>query len=924
MPGILPMKVIKVGTSSQTRIAQACDRCRSKKIRCDGVRPSCTQCVSVGFECKTSDKLTRRAFPRGYTESLEERVRALECEVRELKDLLDEKDEKIDMLSRIHSNSPHSIHPRRKSPSLGPGVPVPETNQDIEQEKDESFSVVQGVTGGRGDVEDAYYSGNSSGKALIDALSSRVPKTIQCCADIKTDVFGPANPKPPHTGPVEYDAPPRMLSDQLVNIFFQEWAPLFPVLHRPTFLVLYEQYVAAPGAIRDLKSIAQLNLVFGIAALSNDSRAPEDILSFERQWQSALEVFSTESCLVTLQCLALAQIHSLQQNDVIRVQKYKGLAVGLLQRLGLNQPQKLFSLGVLTSETRKKVFWTVYTLDCFSAAHFGLPKLLNDSDIHCEYPADADDEYINEKGFLPTLPGESTKLSSALALFRLCRTMSKVLTDIYPAAPSHDISFRQITALNDELDAWSEGLAPHLRLQFVADKPSTNIISSRSPILSLAYHYVRSMLCRPIVCASSVLGDKASSAMLALANSSKKIVQIVELLDERRMSFSFCLNKTQVLMLSAFGLLYQSLDLAKDGKLLKDNQRLVSAVVAMLAKNASPGTSGLRYVSGAVGCSTDSPTPSSSISTTSGRSLMIPQDTFRSAHQHLKALKSRLTSPKQHSQDISARRATLPVLMPMGRHRNASDPTLASSQPEVTLPHVASSEPARSPYMSTLLSPPLPRHRSMKRSTTTSSRPASATSAIPSQHQHHSNLNLDYLPFPSANNSTDRLPTLFPTDSSHHSTAKPTKPEDAADWERLISSLDNGQQTIYDTIYGASCGDLTTGTSTSAAVDALLELDSNAISPAPLHHHPFDAATADGDWGWSLLTADDGANGAPGSVLSFSEESLTSGSGGEDGFLPILEAGKGGEDCYEGFGLGAHGSGRDEEEGLVGLERFGI
>lgn len=106
MPGILPMKVIKVGTSAQSRIAQACDRCRSKKIRCDGVTPCCSQCANVGFDCKTSDKLSRRAFPRGYTESLEERVRNLEAEVKDLKNLLDEKDEKIDILSKIHSNSP--------------------------------------------------------------------------------------------------------------------------------------------------------------------------------------------------------------------------------------------------------------------------------------------------------------------------------------------------------------------------------------------------------------------------------------------------------------------------------------------------------------------------------------------------------------------------------------------------------------------------------------------------------------------------------------------------------------------------------------------------------------------------------------------------------------------------------------------------
>ena len=58
----------------------------------------------------------------------------------------------------------------------------------------------------------------------------------------------------------------------MINIFFQEWAPLFPVLHRPTFLALYEQYVASPETMVDKKSIAKLNLVFGIAALSSDVR----------------------------------------------------------------------------------------------------------------------------------------------------------------------------------------------------------------------------------------------------------------------------------------------------------------------------------------------------------------------------------------------------------------------------------------------------------------------------------------------------------------------------------------------------------------------------------------------------------------------------------------------------------------------------
>jgi hypothetical protein len=162
------MKVIKVGSNCQARIAQACDRCRSKKIRCDGIRPSCTQCTNVGFECKTSDKLSRRAFPRGYTESLEERVRLLEGEVRELKELLDEKDEKIDMLSRMHSHSPSAMSTARR-PSIQP--PQSSDTREESQEKDDTFRVQQ-VPLLLDDVNsDAYFAGSSSGRTLVGKAS---------------------------------------------------------------------------------------------------------------------------------------------------------------------------------------------------------------------------------------------------------------------------------------------------------------------------------------------------------------------------------------------------------------------------------------------------------------------------------------------------------------------------------------------------------------------------------------------------------------------------------------------------------------------------------------------------------------------------------------------------------------------------------
>lgn len=163
MPGILPLKTIQMSTSSQSRIAQACDRCRSKKIRCDGVQPNCTPCQAVNFECKTSDKLSRKAYPKGYTSSLEERVRELEAEVRELKDLLDEKDEKIDILSKMRQPLAGSIV--RASPTYGTaGALTPPASTPSDHGKDDVFKAYQAERLHGRETGSQWYMGASSSR----------------------------------------------------------------------------------------------------------------------------------------------------------------------------------------------------------------------------------------------------------------------------------------------------------------------------------------------------------------------------------------------------------------------------------------------------------------------------------------------------------------------------------------------------------------------------------------------------------------------------------------------------------------------------------------------------------------------------------------------------------------------------------------
>jgi hypothetical protein len=359
MPGILPMKVIKVGSGSQSRIAQACDRCRSKKIRCDGIRPTCSQCASVGFECRTSDRLSRRAFPRGYTESLEERVRQLENEIHELKDLLDSKDEKIDMLSRMHAN-------HRKVTACPESPPMSEPTENQETLNKDTFRVqatplLLGV-----ENSDSYFMGPSSGRAFIEAFKRRMQESGKSCNDFNPEAFLHVQgclPLVPNAAELEVKPPPRLFSDRCVNVYFQEWAPLFPILHKPTFLGIYEEFVADPDKVRGSHKIAQLHLVFCLAGLSLETSDHNQLALSERQWMSALETLQAESTMHTLQCLLLALLYSAMRADYDKVQYYKALAVSLSHRLGLHQSQKRFAFGPLTIETRKKVFWTLYTLD---------------------------------------------------------------------------------------------------------------------------------------------------------------------------------------------------------------------------------------------------------------------------------------------------------------------------------------------------------------------------------------------------------------------------------------------------------------------------------------------------------------------------------------------------------------------------------
>ena len=306
---------------------------------------------------------------------------------------------------------------------------------------------------------------------------------------------------------------------------------------------------------------------------------------------------------------------------------------------------------------------------------------------------------------------------------------------------------------------------------------------------------------------------------MALAASSKHIIQIVQLLEERRMSFSFCINKNELLLLSGFGLLFQGLNLDRKGKLIQDSQRLMCSVIEILERNKAPGAAEFKKVACAMISVEGGPKSNRGLENPTARRksdgvMPAPKVSLKGAKKQIQAVASRISGgfPRQIKQeDPLGRRSTAPALSTsnLGIYSRSDSQNSISS---------AISEP--SPQYSH------PRALSINRS--------------PRQCIPYETPNLDYLSF---NNDQTPSPNFSSTIS-----AMPFKDIDAA------FGITPQRQPRYDGMFTSP------------------DMLSAYISPSP--------SSATYDWASEIWAVPSDIGTQPTSarsVLSFSEEELTSG-----------------------------------------------
>jgi hypothetical protein len=394
------------------------------------------------------------------------------------------------------------------------------------------------------------------------------------------------------------------------------------------------------------------------------------------------------------------------------------------------------------------------------------------------------------------------------------------------------------------------------------------------------------------------------------------------------MSFSFCVNKNEVLTLCGLSLLYQGLDLKQEGKLMKDGQRLICAVVKCLDKAKAPGATDFRRLAASMMSgdnqssiyrqSTDTKMPAPSTAKSTPPPDVSRKQSVQQSSRYSKIACSSETDLLQHQKE-PYRRATLPNST--YKHRNMSQSSLDSVHSESAM--------SRRDYGSSVSQMPTPASMRSQSSSSISpkSRPnldylslSAAGTPVSSQPQYHVPLRTSSshnLPLHTPNNFPTQLASAATPSTSQNKISSVTP----AEWESLLSALDSGDSNIYDAVYGGPSIALT-----STLPNPSYHMVNPSTSNNTHHHsHSADLSITDhapltatisntsssgyGDWSpesWDMTVLqlndfDLGSGPTAQSVLSFSEESLSSG------------------DDLEGFGLGTGnggGSGRHSFDDL--------
>ncbi|KAI0254283.1 fungal-specific transcription factor domain-containing protein [Lactifluus subvellereus] len=491
------------------RVWRACESCRRKKIKCDGNEPTCSQCATSASQCTWLQTKDRAALSRHYVQELEARLLHMESVFAQITQQLgqtpngegalaglsvsDESKAAATALLRSIINKGQTTQPQ---PIDNPSTP--DSSSSVKIEDDVVDSLGQLTLDEHGHMR---WIGGSSTMSLIQSFraatapphsrgspmadDSGQPNKLYFPASV---FFGKVRALP---GPEEVEYPERDLADKLVTAYFSRFHFLLPVIDKPTFMKQYTYLMDHKDNQHLARSqtafIAMVFALFACAAqLVEDPR-----LKGEKEDDGGMGMVYYERALILhyishasvqvahVQCFILMSSFLCSVNCLPQAWLLIGQAVRAAQDLGLHRSPRRLNVSTIDKETRRKIWWGVYTLDRMLALALGRPIGAEDVDCDVELPIDIDDDFLPDYFAGAPMTSETPSLMTGfISLISLYNIAGRVMRQVYGVDMVDSVTDPEkrtqlqvnVDALDQELTKWLENLPPAFKSSMINER----------------------------------------------------------------------------------------------------------------------------------------------------------------------------------------------------------------------------------------------------------------------------------------------------------------------------------------------------------------------------------------------------------------------------------------------------------------------
>ncbi|KIM40781.1 hypothetical protein M413DRAFT_412939 [Hebeloma cylindrosporum] len=587
------------------RIQRACDICRRKKS--DGVQMpgnNCSNCISCGLGCTYVEAAKKRGPPKGYVESLENKVEKLEKLLRRLcpdDAVYNQLNASLDsnwtierppvdpsaLVDKISSNGQPNAPTLEKVTSAIRGAMEDKsgtTRSDTRDEDDPSLILADNLKQLALTPNDLRFFGKSSGAMLVRTAmelrneytgdEGRFDHPVKPAVKDKRTEFWDMKPwerKSEATAFPKYSFPDLELALHCIDLYFHCTNLYMPLLHRPTFDKSVKE-----GLYLVNDNFAPVFLVVcAIGARYSDN--PQVRLEGVESHHSAGWKWFEQVQIMKRSLLAPPTLYDLQLY-CLRVQYLQGssapqscwtlagIGIRLAQDVGAHRRKLHTHKPTPDDELWKRAFWVLVCMDRVLSSSLGRPCAIQDEDFDLDLPVDCDDEYwdhLDPDQPFKQPPNKPSSISSFILTVKLQQILAFALRTIYSINKSKILlgfvgeQWEQhiVAELDSALNKWVDAVPDHLRWD---PNREDDTFFNQSVYLYATYYHIQIIIHRPFIPSPSKPSPLSFPSLAICTNAARSCSHVVDI-HRRRSGISLPLTQMPVftsgvvLLLSIWG-----------------------------------------------------------------------------------------------------------------------------------------------------------------------------------------------------------------------------------------------------------------------------------------------------------------------------------------------------------------------------------